>query len=57
LTKVPETYKEEKTASSTNVAWKSDYLLAENWNEICACHPVLVSTQTGLKTLISDLKL
>jgi hypothetical protein len=30
LTKVPKTYNGEKTASSTNVAWKSGYLPAEN---------------------------
>jgi hypothetical protein len=30
LTKVPKTYKEEKTASSTNVARKSGYLPAES---------------------------
>jgi hypothetical protein len=30
LTKVPKTYYREKAASSTNVAGKSGYLLAEN---------------------------
>jgi hypothetical protein len=30
LTKMPKTYDEEKTASSTNVAGKSGYLPAEN---------------------------
>jgi hypothetical protein len=30
LTKSPKTYNGEKTASSTNVAGKSDYLPAEN---------------------------
>jgi hypothetical protein len=30
LTKVPKRYNAEKTASSTNVAGKSDYLLAED---------------------------
>jgi hypothetical protein len=30
LTKAPKTYNREKTASSTNVAGKSGYLLAEN---------------------------
>jgi hypothetical protein len=30
LTMAPKTYNEEKTASSTNVAKKSGYLLAEN---------------------------
>jgi hypothetical protein len=30
LTKVPKTYYGEKTASSTNVVGKSDYLPAEN---------------------------
>jgi hypothetical protein len=30
LTKVPKTYNEEKTASSTNVAGKNGYLPAEN---------------------------
>jgi hypothetical protein len=30
LTKAPKTYDGEKTASSTNVAGKSGYLLAEN---------------------------
>jgi hypothetical protein len=32
LTKSPKTYNGEKTASSTNVAGKSGYLPAENWN-------------------------
>jgi hypothetical protein len=32
LTKVPKTYDGEKTASSTNVAGKTGYLPAENWN-------------------------
>jgi hypothetical protein len=32
LTKVPKTYNGEQTASSTNVARKSGYLPAENWN-------------------------
>jgi hypothetical protein len=30
--KVPKTYNEEKTASSTNVAGKTGYLLARNGN-------------------------
>jgi hypothetical protein len=30
LTKVPKTYDKEKTASSTNVVGKTDYLSAEN---------------------------
>jgi hypothetical protein len=53
LTKEPKSYNGEKTASSTNVAGKSRYLPAENWNWIHACHTVLVLTQ---RTLISDLK-
>jgi hypothetical protein len=32
LTKVPETYDRDKTASSTNVARKTGYLPGENWN-------------------------
>jgi hypothetical protein len=52
LTKVPKTYDGEKTASSTNVARKSGYLPAKK-----LYHPVLVSTQNGSRTLISDLKL
>jgi hypothetical protein len=47
----------EKNASSTNGAGKIGYLPAENRNSIHVCHPVLVSTQSGLRTLISDLKL
>jgi hypothetical protein len=35
-----------KAASSTNVAGKTSYVY----------HPVQVSTQSGLKTIISDLK-
>jgi hypothetical protein len=38
---------EKKTASSTNVAGKNGYLPAENRNQIHACHPVLLSTQSG----------
>jgi hypothetical protein len=56
LTKAPKTYDGEKTASSTNVAGKSRYLPAENGNKIHAYHPVLVSTQSGLRILISDPK-
>jgi hypothetical protein len=45
LTKVPKTYDGEKTASSTNVDGKTGYLPTENF------HPVLVSTQSGSRTL------
>jgi hypothetical protein len=47
----------EKTDSSTNVFGKSGYLSAENRNYIYAYDPVLLSTQSGLQTLISDMKL
>jgi hypothetical protein len=57
LSKAPKTYNGEKTASSTNVAGKSGYLSARNWNYVHFYHPVLVSTQNGSRTLISDLKL
>jgi hypothetical protein len=57
LTNSPKTYNEEKTASSTNVAGKTGYLHAENWNEINICHLELVSTQSILRTLMGDLKL
>jgi hypothetical protein len=30
--KSTKTYAAEKTTSSTNVVWKSGYLLAKNWN-------------------------
>jgi hypothetical protein len=43
-----------KTPSSANVAGKSDYLPKDNSNLIHACHPVLVKTQSVLRTLISD---
>jgi hypothetical protein len=56
LIKAPKTYNGEKTDSLTNVAGKNGYLPAENWNFIHASYPVLVSTQSGLRTLISDLK-
>jgi hypothetical protein len=36
---------------------KSGYLPTENWNWIHACHPVLESSQSGSRTLISDQKL
>jgi hypothetical protein len=32
LSKVPKIYDGEKTAFSTNVAWKSGYRPARNWN-------------------------
>jgi hypothetical protein len=51
LTKVPKTYVGDKTASS-DFAEQSGYLPAENWNQIHASHPVLVSTQSGLRILI-----
>jgi hypothetical protein len=57
LTKAPKTYNGEKTSSLINVARKNDYLPPENLNYIHATHPVLVSTQSGLRTLLSDLKL
>jgi hypothetical protein len=50
--KVPKTYDGENTASSTNVAGKTGYLHAENWNWIHVFHPVQVSTQSGLRILI-----
>jgi hypothetical protein len=53
---VPKTCNGESTASSTNFAGKSSYLPAENWNYIHACYPELVSTQSGLSTLILVLK-
>jgi hypothetical protein len=56
LTNLQKPYNGEKTASSTNAAGKSGYMSAENSHEICACDPILVSTQTGLITLISDMK-
>jgi hypothetical protein len=46
----------EKTVFSTNVAGKIGYLPAENWNRPMPVNPVLVSTQSGLGTLISDPK-
>jgi hypothetical protein len=55
LTKSPKTYNVEKTASITNVAGKSGYLPAENLNYIYGYHPVLITTQRGVRTLISDL--
>jgi hypothetical protein len=57
LTKTPKTYHREKTASSTIFAGKSDFLPAKNLNWIHVYHPVLVSTQNGSRTLISDPKL
>jgi hypothetical protein len=50
LTKAPKTYDGEKTASSTNVAGKRGYLPALDWNCIHAYHPVLVSTESALKS-------
>jgi hypothetical protein len=44
LPKVPKTYDGEKTASSTNVAGKSGYLPATNWNQIHVYYSVIVST-------------
>jgi hypothetical protein len=52
LTKSPKTYNGEKTASSTNVAGKTRYLPVENRNYIYVFHPVHVSTQSALRTLI-----
>jgi hypothetical protein len=57
LTKGPKIYDGEKTASSTNAAGKSGYPSARNYNYIHVYHPVLVSTQSGSRTLISDPKL
>jgi hypothetical protein len=56
LTKTSKAYDGEKIAWSTNIAGKSGSLPAENGNKIHACHPVLVATQSGLKTLILVLK-
>jgi hypothetical protein len=56
LTKAPKTNDAKKTTSSTNVAGKSGYVPAEHQNYIHACHPALVSTQSGLRTLILDPK-
>jgi hypothetical protein len=53
--KYQKTYDGGNTISSRNIAGKSDCLPAGNWNQIHACHPVLVSSQSGLRTLISDL--
>jgi hypothetical protein len=36
--------------------WESGYFPARHWNEVHAYHPVPVSTQSWLRTLISDLK-
>jgi hypothetical protein len=52
LTKSPKTYNGEKTASLTNVAGKSGYRSAKSH----VYHPILVSTQNGSRTLISDPK-
>jgi hypothetical protein len=41
-----------KMASSTNVAGKTGYLHAENWNLIYIFNPVQASTQSGCRTLI-----
>jgi hypothetical protein len=46
------TYDGEKTTSSTNVAGKTGSL-----NKIHVCHPIQVPTQSGLRTLISDINL
>jgi hypothetical protein len=56
FTKAPKIYGGEKTASSTNVAGKSGYLPAKKLKLDHVYHPVLVSTQNGSRTLISDLK-
>jgi uncharacterized protein (DUF736 family) len=55
--KVPKIYDGEKTASSTNIAGKSDYLSVRNQSYILVYHSVRVSTQNGSRTLISDPKL
>jgi hypothetical protein len=47
---VSKTYDGEKTASSTSLAEKTGYLCAENLIKIYVCHPVQVSTQSGLRT-------
>jgi DUF438 domain-containing protein len=52
LRKEPKTYDGEKTASSTNVAVKTGYLNAENWNWMNVFHPVQISNQSGLGTLM-----
>jgi hypothetical protein len=44
---VPKTHGGEKTASSTNVARKTGYLPAENWNYIHVCQPVPVACCFG----------
>jgi hypothetical protein len=54
---MPKTYNGEKTASSTNVAWKGGFLPAKTETRSMFNHPVLVSTQNGSRMLISDLKL
>jgi hypothetical protein len=41
----------------TNVAGKSGYPSSKKLKLIHVYHPILVSTQNGLRTLISDLKL
>jgi hypothetical protein len=54
---VPKIYDGEKIASSTNAAGKSGYLLAKKLKLDPCYHPVLVLTQNGSRTLISDPKL
>jgi hypothetical protein len=53
---VPKTYNGKKTAPSTTVAGKRGYLYAESKNQIHVSHLVQLSTQSGLRTFISDLK-
>jgi hypothetical protein len=52
LTKAPKTYDGEKTASSMNVAEKTEYLHTENWNYIHVSHSVQISAGSGLRTTI-----
>jgi hypothetical protein len=52
VTKGPKTYNGQKTAFSTNVAGKAGYLHAENLNYTYVFHPIQVSIQSGLSTLI-----
>jgi hypothetical protein len=56
LTKVPKIYGGEKTASSRNVAGKVIIRLQETEIRSMFNHLVLVSTQNGSRTLITDLK-
>jgi hypothetical protein len=50
LAKLPKTHDGGNTPSSTNVAGKTEYLRAENQNQIHVCQPVQVSTQSGLRS-------